>query len=140
MTRWESGAANEFGSNIFQRSTMHWVLNPPSPDDVDNRVAIDRLARAASAAEAFGTAGQAMTVDTFFYFPDAGAAFSTQLDIPSGFVQNRTVQLRALFDQLPVNGPQVVWAILRCIARSAVAQRGGGVPGCQRQTAVHDRL
>lgn len=110
MTRWNNGAANEFGSNIFQRSTMHWVLNPSLQSDADNLVVIDKLARAASAAEAFGTAGQAMTVDTFFYFPDAGAAFSTQVDIPAGFVQNRAVQLRELFSQLEVNGPEVVWS------------------------------
>ncbi|MFS2160539.1 response regulator [Pseudomonas sp. Pseusp122] len=110
MTRWNSGAANEFGSNIFQRSTMHWVLNSSSQIDPDNPAIVDRLARAASAAEAFGTAGQAMTVDTFFYFPDAGAAFSTQPDIPTGFVQNRAAQLRELFGQLPVNAPEVVWS------------------------------
>jgi signal transduction histidine kinase/CheY-like chemotaxis protein/HPt (histidine-containing phosphotransfer) domain-containing protein len=109
MTRWNSGAANEFGGNIFQRSTLHWVLNPPGPGLADNAAATDRLARAASAAEAFGTAGQAMTVDTFFYFPDAGAAFSTQVDIPSGFAQARATHLRALFDGLPTDGPQVVW-------------------------------
>ena len=109
MTRWNSGAANEFGGNIFQRSTLHWVLNPPGQGLADNAAATDRLARAASAAEAFGTAGQAMTVDTFFYFPDAGAAFSTQVDIPSGFAQARATHLRALFDGLPADGPQVVW-------------------------------
>ena len=109
MTRWNSGAANEFGGNIFQRSTLHWVLNPPGQGLADNAAATDRLARAASAAEAFGTAGQAMTVDTFFYFPDAGAAFSTQVDIPSGFAQARATHLRALFDGLPTEGPQVVW-------------------------------
>ena len=109
MTRWNSGAANEFGGNIFQRSTLHWVLNPPGPGLADNAAATDRLARAASAAEAFGTAGQAMTVDTFFYFPEAGAAFSTQVDIPSGFAQARATHLRALFDGLPTDGPQVVW-------------------------------
>lgn len=109
MTRWNSGAANEFGGNIFQRSTLHWVLNPPGQGLADNAAATDRLARAASAAEAFGTAGQAMTVDTFFYFPDAGAAFSTQVDIPSGFAQARATHLRALFDGLPAEGPQVVW-------------------------------
>lgn len=109
MTRWSSGAANEFGGNIFQRSTLHWVLNPPGQGLADNAAATDRLARAASAAEAFGTAGQAMTVDTFFYFPDAGAAFSTQVDIPSGFAQARATHLRALFDGLPTEGPQVVW-------------------------------
>lgn len=109
MTRWNSGAANEFGGNIFQRSTLHWVLNPPGQGLADNAAATDRLARAASAAEAFGTAGQAMTVDTFFYFPDAGAAFSTQVDIPSGFAQARATHLRALFDGLPTEGAQVVW-------------------------------
>ncbi|PPA00604.1 histidine kinase, partial [Pseudomonas sp. MWU12-2312b] len=55
MTRWNSGAANEFGGNIFQRSTMDWVLNP----SVQDASATERLSRAASAAEAFGTAGQA---------------------------------------------------------------------------------
>lgn len=109
MTRWNSGAANEFGGNIFQRSTLHWVLNPPGQGVADNAAATDRLARAASAAEAFGTAGQAMTVDTFFYFPDAGAAFSTQVDIPSGFAQARATHLRALFEGLSADGPQVVW-------------------------------
>ncbi|WP_191487600.1 response regulator [Pseudomonas sp. FEN] len=109
MTRWNSGAAKEFGSSIFQRSTLHWVLNQPGQGTVDNAVATDRLARAASAAEAFGTAGQAMTVDTFFYFPDAGAAFSTAVDIPSGFAQARATHLRALFEALPANDRQVIW-------------------------------
>ena len=58
MTRWNNGAAKEFGSNIFQRSTMHWVLNQAQQSDADNAVSIDVLARAASAAEAFGTASQ----------------------------------------------------------------------------------
>ena len=38
MTRWNSGAANEFGGNIFQRSTLHWVLNPPGPGVADNKI------------------------------------------------------------------------------------------------------
>ena len=109
MSRWNGGAVNEFGSNIFQRSTLHWVLNPPGQGATDTAAATERLARAASAAEAFGTAGQAMTVDTFFYFPDAGAAFSTQVDIPSGFAQARATHLRALFEGLPAGGPEVVW-------------------------------
>ncbi|MEB0008492.1 response regulator [Pseudomonas sp. MH9.2] len=109
MTRWNNGAAKEFGSNIFQRSTMHWVLNQAQQSDADNAVSIDVLARAASAAEAFGTAGQSMTVDTFFYFPEVGAAFSTEVDIPSGFVQARTAHLRELFERLTPGGPDVVW-------------------------------
>ncbi|HEY0290124.1 MAG TPA: response regulator [Pseudomonas sp.] len=109
MTRWNSGAAKEFGSNIFQRSTMHWILNPTPQSDAQAATNTDVLARAASAAEAFGTAGQAMTVDTFFYFPDAGAAFSTEVDIPAGFAQARAIHLRQLFEGLAPGGPDVLW-------------------------------
>ena len=51
MSRWNGGAVNEFGSNIFQRSTLHWVLNPPGQGATDTVAATERLARAASAAE-----------------------------------------------------------------------------------------
>ncbi|MBF7729554.1 response regulator [Pseudomonas sp. N040] len=110
LALWNSGAAAGFASQINQRSTMHWVANPPaSAAEPPNDQAIKRLARAAAAAEAFGAAGQGMIVDTFYFFPQDGAAFSSVPDIPAGFIDSRAEKLRDLFAGLGPRGPQVLW-------------------------------
>lgn len=110
LSLWDSGAAAGFASQISQRSTMHWVPNPSPPaTDSSNDQVILRLARAAAAAEAFGAAGQGMIVDTFYFFPQYGAAFSTGPNIPVDFPQARANKLRTLFAGLGPQGPQVLW-------------------------------
>ncbi|WP_339436897.1 MULTISPECIES: response regulator [unclassified Pseudomonas] len=109
MTLWNNGAAKEFGSQITARSTMYWVLDPGGQSASDARKKVQILSHAAAAAEAFGVAGHSMTVDTFFYFPDIGAAFSSEPGIPAGFAEARAAHLRELFEQQGNNGPLVVW-------------------------------
>jgi signal transduction histidine kinase/DNA-binding response OmpR family regulator len=103
MTLWNNGAANDFGDHITQRLTMHWVPNA-------GRASNERLlSRAAAAAEAFGAAGQSMIVDAFFYFPNAGAAFSTAPNMPADFAESRTGQLRELFSRIDAGANEVIW-------------------------------
>jgi two-component system secretion sensor histidine kinase SsrA len=104
LSLWRSGAAAAFASQISQSNTMRWVLNPAA-----SNTANATLARAAAAAEAFGAAGQGMIVDTFFYFPQEGAAFSTALDLPPNFVSSRAERLRELFGRQDAAGSQVIW-------------------------------
>jgi two-component system secretion sensor histidine kinase SsrA len=109
MTLWNNGAAKEFGSQITPRSTMYWILDPGVRDAPDAAAQVQLLSHAAAAAEAFGVAGHSMTVDAFFYFPNLGAAFSTEPDMPAGFAEARAARLRELFRQLGDSGPQVIW-------------------------------
>lgn len=105
LSLWLSGAAAAFASQISQSNTMRWVPNPAA-----SNTANATLARAAAAAEAFCAAGQGMIVDTYFYFPEEGTAFSTTLDLPPNFVSARAEYLRELFAQQSLTGPQVVWS------------------------------
>ncbi len=109
MTLWNNGAAKEFGSQITPRSTMYWILDPGVSSAPDNEAQVQLLSHAAAAAEAFGVAGHSMTVDTFFYFPHLGAAFSTDPDIPAGFAEARAARLRELFKHVGESDDEVIW-------------------------------
>ncbi len=106
LSLWLSGAAADFSSQISQGSTMHWVANQANPPAA---LANTWLARAAIAAEAFGVAGQGMIVDTFYFLPEYGAAFSTAPDMPADFPRARAAWLREVFATLGTAGPSVLW-------------------------------
>ncbi|MGE8186817.1 response regulator [Pseudomonas sp. NPDC086278] len=103
MMLWNSGAANDFGDHLSQRLTMHWVSNSAKGGNEH------LLSRAAAAAEAFGAAGQSMIVDTFFYFPNAGASFSTAPNMPADYAIARASRLRELFASLGTGSEEVIW-------------------------------
>ncbi|WP_339560943.1 response regulator [Pseudomonas sp. EA_65y_Pfl1_P113] len=105
---WNNGDAKKLDSTITQRSNMSWVLDPTVVED-KHLVQASLLAHAAAAAEAFGVAGHSMIVDAFFYFPGAGAAFSTEPDIPHAFSAARAKYLRELFARLSNSGPALIW-------------------------------
>jgi len=90
---WRSDSADELDSPS-PRSTLGWISDPGAAPSA-------LLPRAAAAAEAYGAAGQSMIIDTFFYFPGIGAAFSTAPSPVKGFTAGRAQYLRELATRLP---------------------------------------
>lgn len=98
---WRSDSAEELDQPA-PRSTLGWVADPGAVPDA-------LLPRAAAAAEAYGAAGQSMIVDTFFYFPGVGAAFSTAPSPVKGFTAGRARFLRELSNRLPSGHADLLW-------------------------------
>ncbi|WP_078828322.1 ATP-binding protein [Pseudomonas fluorescens] len=98
---WRSPATEELDIPT-PRSTLCWLPDPGAAPST-------QLPRAAVAAEAYGAAGQSMIVDTFFYFPGIGAAFSTGPYPVKGFTASRAEYLRDLSKRLPDAKADIVW-------------------------------